>query len=201
MSNTLNSANGKLNDISKRFVLGLSVVRGTVEAIGRLEKNRSWHTDYRSGTAGKFFNSGFFLAGTRGSSDRQEIINHSINLLKIGPTTTSNVMVGSSAIYDAMKQGNKVACIFDVNKSQLFYMNNFTTGTSLGFQPNWSRLNMYKWLCAIIGGFCLYFSLSSFSILGIAFGVLCIAGFQIFNLALKRSIEIWGIALQQIQRP
>lgn len=200
MNSQLDTVNSKLNGFSKRFVVGLTIVHGEVERLGRLEQSRSWHTDSRSVGGGKLFNSGFFLGGSRGSSDTQETILHSINLVKIGPTTATDVIIGSSAIYDALEERARVACIFSYDKRLLYVVQNKSNGIQIGMQPHWGHLSMYKWISWIVGGFFLYSAVTSFSIISLAIGLAGLALGRVFQLALKRSQEIWGMALNQINQ-
>jgi len=193
------SLNGSLSNFARRFVVGLTIVRGNVEVLGRLERSRSWHTDNRSRTLGKYWQNGVFVAGNRGSSDTQEIISHHINLLKIDRINMPDVIVFTSAIYDALKPQDRVACIFSHDKSTLHYVNNFSNGVAVGYQPNWNTLNNYKWICLVAGMLLGYFSVSGFSLIGIVLSAVALTSAWVFHLALMRSKEIWEIALKNIQ--
>jgi hypothetical protein len=203
----LNGFNTKLSEFSKSRVHRLTVLRGTLDKLGHLEKSRSWHTDYRSGTYGKVNQSGWFWAGNRGSSDRQEIIRHSINFMQIGPNFLAEVNVFSTAVYETMREGVKVACIFSGDKRTCYYVSNFSDGIAFGVQPDWSGLVLKKWISAIIGGISFAISISSirtislgtFVCLGIGLGGLIL--FRVYDLALKRSQEIWQHALQLVSKP
>jgi hypothetical protein len=207
MANLMADVDKKLESFSKARVLRLTVLRGSLDRLGRLEESRSWHTDYRSGTLGKFNQSGWFGAGTRGSSDRQEIVQHTINLIQIGPNLLADVNIFSTAVYDTMREGVNVACIFSGDKKICYYVSNFTDGISFGIQPNWGRLNMTKWICAIIGGIAIATSLKSLlslnagGLIGLGIGAVGMLGFRVYDLALKRSQEIWIQALQLVSTP
>ncbi len=207
MGNFLTDIDKKLEAFSKSQVHGLAVLRGNLDRLGRLEKSKSWHTDYRSGTVGKINNSGWFGAGTRGSSDRQEIIQHKINLLQIGPNFLTDVNIFSTAVFDTMREGVSVACIFSGDKQTCYYVSNFTDGISFGVQPDWSRLAMKKWVSGVIGGIALATSIGSIAsfsagiFIGIGIGALGLLGFRAFDVALKRSQEIWLQAIQLVSTP
>ena len=207
MSNFLADLDKKLESFSKARVHRLTVLRGSLDRLGRLEKSRSWHTDYRSGTLGKMNRSGWFAAGTRGSSDRQEIIQHSINLLQIGPNFLTDVNVFSTAVFDTMREGVSVACIFSGDKKSCYYVNNFTDGISFGIQPDWSNLALKKWIWGVVGVVSLAITLSSIAslssgtIFGLALGACGLLLFRAYDLSLKRSQEIWIQALNLVSTP
>lgn len=196
----------KLSGISKRYVVGLTVVRGQVEILGRMEGHRSWHTDHRSGTAGKLFQNGWFLAGTRGSSDTAENISYTINLVKVGEVSIRETAIPSSSLYDSLAVGDSIACILSSDKSRMFAVNNFSNGTNLAWQPNWGGLATGRLLFGVvsgIGALCLVRSFSSASgfILSLAAVAVGVVGFRIAYLALRRSQEIWLQALGMIAKP
>lgn len=207
MSNIGSEIDKKLEAFAKSRVHRLTVLRGSLDRLGRLEKSRSWHTDYRSGTLGKINNSGWFGAGTRGSSDRQEIIQHTINLMQIGPNFLTDVNIFSTAVFDTMREGVNVACIFSGDKKICYYVSNFTDGISFGVQPDWTRLAISKWISGGVGviaitvstGSIASFSIGTFFAFGIgALGLLAARG---YHLALKRSYEIWQQAIQLVSTP
>lgn len=207
VSNFLAEIDKKLEAFSKSRVHRLTVLRGSLDRLGRLEKSRSWHTDYRSGTLGKVNDSGWFGAGTRGSSDRQEIIQHTINLMQIGPNFLTDVNIFSTAVFDTMREGVNVACIFSGDKQVCYYVSNFTDGISFGVQPDWSRLAMSKWIAGAIGviaimtSFGSITSLSVGTLIGLGIGVLALLAARGYDLALKRSHEIWQQAIQLVSTP
>ena len=207
MSNLLADIDKKLEAFSKSRVHRLTVLRGSLDRLGRLEKSRSWHTDYRSGTLGKVNQSGWFGAGTRGSSDRQEIIQHTINLMQIGPNFLTDVNIFSTAVFDTMREGVNVACIFSGDKQVCYYVSNFTDSISFGVQPDWRRLNMTKWICGFVGGVAIttsigsVLSLNAGGLFGLGIGVIGLLGFRAYDLALKRSQEIWIQAIQLVSTP
>jgi len=207
VSNIVLEVDKKLEAFSKSRVHRLTVLRGSLDRLGRLEKSRSWHTDYRSGTLGKVNSSGWFGAGTRGSSDRQEIVQHTINLMQIGPNFLTDVNIFSTAVFDTMREGVNVACVFSGDKQICYYVSNFTDGISFGVQPDWSRLALSKWISGAVGVIAIMVSFGSIASLsvgtlfGFGIGALGLLGSRGYHLALKRSHEIWQQAIKMVSTP
>lgn len=125
---------------------------------------------------------------------------HSINLLKIGSVTMTDVTVGSSAIYDAIETNSDVACIFSYDKRILYVVNNFSNQMNFGMEPNWGHLSLYMWISLILGGIFSYSGVTSLSLISTLIGVAGLGMARVFQLALKRSREIWQIAVTQVQQ-
>lgn len=200
---TLGQIDTKLTEFSKRWVVGLTVVKGIVNVKGRLETHKSWDTTRNNYTLGKFGRSGWFGAYNTGRSHTDEIKMHKLNLLKIEQSQFVELIVPSTALADSLKEKQRVACIFSADRSRLYYVANHDTGIALGFIPNWNGLQIGTFIgygIASIAIFSAFSSPQSFVIaLFVALGFGAIG--RIAQLALKRSKEVWTQALGMVQTP
>ena len=199
----LTQIDSKLISYSKRWVVGLTVVKGLVSHKGRLEVHKSWDTTRNNYTLGKLGRSGWFGAYNTGRSHTDEIKIHKLNLLKIAESQFLELIVPSTALADALQLGNRVACIFSVDRSRLYYVVNHDTGISVGFVPSWAGLQISTIIfygIASISAFSAFSSPQSF-VIGISIALLCAAIGRIAQLALKRSREVWVQALSLVQTP
>lgn len=196
-----NRFNQGMLDFARNFTLGLVIARGNVEVRGRLERTSSWHTDHRSGTLGKVFQNGFFVAGNRGSSDSRQTHHFTTNLVKIGNTTAANVEIPSSALFDAIPENSKVACVFTGDLRQLLAVKNFSNGIELAFPPN---LQFQFIAMLVFGGIAGVTALTIFSggigPVSLIFLTIGLLGFRVFQVALAKSRENYQRALSEMQR-
>jgi hypothetical protein len=193
----------QLRNYAKRWVVALTVVKGTVNLKGRLETHKSWDTTKNNYTLGKFGASGWFGAYTRGNSHTDEVKLHKLNLLKIADSQFLELIVPSTALADSLKENQRVACIFSADRSRLYYVVNHDTQISVGFLPNWGGLHLGMIICYGIAGISFFTMFSSPQSAFFGFligGSLTLMG-RIAQLALFRSKEIWAQALTLVQTP
>lgn len=199
----LNQIDTKLLGYSKRWVVGLTVVKGLVAHKGRLEVHKSWDTTRNNYTLGKLGRSGWFGAYNTGRSHTDEVKIHKLNLLKIAESQFLELIVPSTALADALQMGQRVACIFSADRSRLYYVVNHDTTISVGFIPNWSGLQIASFAAYAISVISLFSAFSSAQafFFGISVSLLSAAIGRIAQLALKRSREVWTQALGLVQTP
>jgi hypothetical protein len=198
-----------LTDYSKRFVVGLTIVRGTVERLGTLEQTSTYATESRRNTFGKQWDSGFFAAHSRGRSITNEIVTKTISLLKIDTSVMTDLLIPGTGVYETLTQGSRVGCILSADKRQLYLVVNHSEQISFGVQPDWSGLNTARMLCFGVAGVASWMSvsallsgkLSSGNLIGVAIAVAGLTAGRIAHLALIRSQEIWQKALELVGKP
>jgi hypothetical protein len=198
-----------LTGYSKRFVVGLTVVRGTVDRLGTLEQTSTYATESQRNTFGKQWDSGFFAAHSRGRSITNEIVTKTISLLKIDTSVMTDLLIPGTGVYETLTQGSRVGCILSADKRRLYLVVNHSEQISFGVQPDWSGLNTAKFLFFGLAGIATWMSVSSLlsgrltsgTLIGFAVAAGGLAAGRIAHLALLRSQEIWQRALEMVGQP
>jgi len=198
-----------LQGFSKRFVIGLTVIRGTVNKLGTLEQTSRYETDSRRNTFGKQWDSGFFAAHSRGRSVTNEIVNKTISLLKIGDSVMTDLMIPGTGVYETLSPGSNVGCILSADKGQLYIVVNHTEQISFGVQPDWSGLSMARFIFYAIAGVASWASIGQLMSGNLSVGILLGLGVaaaggaaaRVAHLALVRSREVWQKALALVGQP
>jgi len=198
-----------LMDYSKRYVVGLTIVRGSVERLGTLEQTSTYATESQRNTFGKQWDSGFFAAHSRGRSVTNEIVTKTISLLKIDTSVMTDLLIPGTGVYETLTQGSRVGCILSADKRQLYLVVNHSEQISFGVRPDWSGLNTARMLFFGVAGIASWMSVSSLlsgrfttgSLIGAAIAVAGVAAGRVAHLALLRSQEVWQKALELVGQP
>ncbi len=117
------------------------IIKGIVHRIGNLNESTTYYTTKKD-NLGEPDVLQKFLGGAKKTSTTTTSTSYTttstsycIPLIKIGNQTFSNVSIDSPSIFYALKVGNEVGCIFDIKKSKLHFVIDYTDEIEAGVIP------------------------------------------------------------------
>jgi hypothetical protein len=144
LDNKAGFADKYLGPVTGLFTQNFCVVSGVLEKIGRMETETTIKTNSSTGVVGRAGSNGGFGAVSSSNSTTRAEVTRSINLLKIGNTTLTDVGIPSSAFFDAVDLGDEIKAIFSEDQKALYFIYDVKDGSSVGGKPS-SSSDLAKW--------------------------------------------------------
>jgi len=202
-------ADQHIGPITNLFTDKFVVVKGSLDKIGSMESTTTVSTDTTSrAVVGQVGSSSVFGGVGSSNSTTSVQVSKSISLLKIGTKSLTGVSIPNSGFFDAIDFGDEIGVILSENESQLFYIYDFSDGSSVGGRPSCSA-DLAKWVFMGIAAFLAWLtfgdilkSVTSFALPNLAFPLFTIAFFLLYRgCAIGSSLtkENWENALAHAQ--
>ena len=155
----LSFADHHLGPISNYFTDKFSVVKGNLEKIGSMESRTSVTTNSSDSVVGQIGDKGGFGAIKSSNSTSNVNVHNSINLLKIGSRTFTDVGIPNSGFFDAIEIGDDIGVVMNAEERRIMFISDHTQGTVMGVKPDCSA-DKYKWVALAVTLFFLWLTLN-----------------------------------------
>ena len=193
------------NVFTDKFV----VVKGSLDKIGSMESSTTISTDTSGSVVGVASSGGGF--GALGSSNSKTTIqvSKSISFLKIGTKSLTGVSIPNSGFFDAIDFGDEIGVILSDNEENLYYIYDFSDGSSIGDRPSCTA-DITKWafmaIAALLGWLTLvniFESITNFVMPSLGLPLFTIACFLLYRgsvIGSNLSKENWGNSIFYAQQ-
>ena len=198
-----------LGPLTGLFTQNFSVVSGVLEKIGRMETETTIKTNTSTGVVGRAGSNGGLGAVASSNSTTKAEVTRSINLLKIGNTTLTDVQIPSSAFFDAVDFGDELKTIFSADHKNLYFIYDAKDGSSIGGKPQ-SIADLARWgflaaaaLFAWLTLTNLYEAITTLSMPNILIPLLSFASFILYrasSIGSKATHQNWSDAIDTINK-
>jgi len=173
--------------ITNFFTNKFSVVKGTLDKIGSMESTTTVSTNTSSSAVGQVGSSGGFGAVGSSNSTTSVQVSKSISLLKIGTKSLTGVSIPNSGFFDAIDFGDEIGVILSEDEKQLYYIHDFSDGSSIGERPSCDA-DLAKWAFMAIAAFLgwltagdIFHSITNFVMPSLGYPLFTIAFFLLYR--------------------
>lgn len=182
----INFADDKLQPLVSILSYKFFATQGVLERVGSLEENVTVKTETKFGTLAKNSQNGRFGSVGTAESNTTVEIDQRISLLKIDSLVLTDVSVYKTAVFQVMREGNEVGCVFNKHRNKLYLVHDYTDNIEVGNKPgDWQSL--LKWAAIFFSAILGLFSILTLASPQITFVLLV---FCAAFLALARSAEL-----------